>query len=130
MITVQWRLREVPLAGEALLAQGDVVLRLVNRLLKLDDAALATLSGVGSASMLFIVGTPLVWVDGVRMLGKDPAAPGLWLPTTHQPTVPLGLFAEAVTRRTPAPVAVFDQVLLPVGGARPIDRATLRAVTS
>jgi hypothetical protein len=69
-------------------------------------------------------------VDGVQYLGRDPEAPGLLLPTTLSPAVPLPLVERAVMlrRRTPVtPMAVVldPPLLVPLDAARKVDRGVL-----
>lgn len=124
--------RGVPLTPVAAVAEGDAAVRLARRLLGLDDTALSRLAGVASASLLAVTGAEadLPWVDGVRYLGRDPAAPALLLPTALAPALPLALVERALAAAAPpgaAPLAVLTAPLrlVPMGGARPLERARL-----
>jgi hypothetical protein len=117
---------------EAALAHGGAASRLAARLLALDDAKLQTLRGVGAPSLLIVAGDDLPWVDGVVYLGRDRAAPQLYLPTTHEPAVPSSLIARAISRRyprLPPPFAVLDEprLIVSLAAAGPIDRQRLLA---
>lgn len=128
------RPRPLPLAPQAALAEGPAAVRLARRLLEGPDAALARLAGVGGPGVLAVCGAEadLPWVDGVRYLGRDPAAPSLLLPTALAFDGPLELLERALLRRAApagAPLAVLlDPLrLVPLGAARPVSRARLAA---
>jgi MoxR-vWA-beta-propeller ternary system protein len=131
LLPLRWRVREPPLEAAAAAATGEAARALAERLLALPDERLAALSGVAGAEVLVVTGEDLPWVDGVQYLGRDPEAPGLLLPTTLSPAVPLPLVERAVMlrRRTPVtPMAVVLEppLLVPLDGARKVDRAVLR----
>jgi hypothetical protein len=148
-VAVSWSVRPLPLAPVAVLAiGGDVASRLVQRLLRDDDAALARLRGVASQRAVLVLSDAgsngdaaavhagaLPWIDGLRYLGRDPRAPGLLLPTVFEPDVALALLErslalrvpEATRARTPAPWAIWHDpsVVIPAGAARPLVREAL-----
>jgi MoxR-vWA-beta-propeller ternary system domain bpX5 len=103
LFTPSWEQREPPLPPAAVLAKGDVVPRLAQRLLnrethqRADDLRAAT-----SADALLIIGSAeeLPWVDGVVYLGWED---GLLVPTTLRPTPPPYLLARAIERLSPTP---------------------------
>jgi hypothetical protein len=120
--------RPTPLAPEMALAEGSAA----RRLLCIEDAALARLSGVCAADLLAVLGAEadLPWVDGVRYLGRDPSAPALFLPTALAPAAPLPLLERALLAAASAggaPLAVLPEPLrvVPLGAARPVERARL-----
>lgn len=126
--------RAEPLAASAAIAEGEAAARLARRLLALPDASLARLDGVAGEGLLAVLGAEndLPWVDGVRYLGRDPAAPALLLPTARTPVLPLPLVERALAAAAPegaAPLAVLTDPLrvVPLGRARPVDRARLLA---
>lgn len=126
--------RAEPLAPAAALAEGEAAVRLARRLLALPDDALARLAGVAGRGLLAVTGAEadLPWVDGVAYLGRDPAAPALLLPTARVPALPLPLVERALAAGAlpgAAPLAVIAEPLrlVPLGGARPVDRARLVA---
>lgn len=127
---VPWVSRVEPLAPAAAIATGDAALALARRVLALSDEHRARLAGAASADAFVVRGEELPWVDGVAYLGVDPAAEGLWLPTTRRPDVPPDLFARAVYARFPdaaRPLAVLEsRRVLPLGAARTIDADALR----
>ncbi len=135
MIEPELRLREEPLPPAVLAAFGPAAARLRERLLRMSDEALAALSGVAGEGLLLVIGADLPWVDGAVYLGRDPAAPALFLPTTLESAVPSALLERALRNRNPrelAPLAVLpgDTGLrvVPLGVARPIDRGVLEAL--
>lgn len=130
-----WLPREPPLNPIALAGIGAVAEALLRRLLRLDDSALASLSGVRGPGLLLILGeeSALPWVDDAVWLGRDPAAPSLLLPTAWAPAVPLDLYERAVRARAltaAGALAVLPRpgLLVPTGAARPLDRAGLQEV--
>ncbi len=128
-LPVAWGPREPPLAPVAVVARGTIATALGTALLLDPRPALAGVCGPGLL-VLFGPADALPWVDGCAYLGRDPDAPGVLLPTTLRPDAPLPLFARAVLARVPdggAPVAVLRDppALVPLGGARPVDRMRL-----
>jgi hypothetical protein len=133
-LAVAWRPRTVPLAPLGLIAAGASSRALVERLLRKDDDALGRLRGVAGSDIVAVVGpeAELPWADGVVYLGRDDGAPALLLPTHLEPLVALPLLEAALLRRiaNPAPplaVLPAPPTIVPTGGARPIERALLRA---
>jgi len=133
LLPLRWQVREPPLEPVATAATGPAARALARRLMAMSPERLAALSGVAGGELLLVLGEgkDLPWVDGVQYLGRDPEAPGLLLPTTLRPAVPLPLVERAamLRRRTaPMPVAVVldPPLLVPLEEARPVDRAVLR----
>lgn len=135
-IALAWRPRAAPRAVTALVAEGPVAHRLRERLLRLPDAALATLRGVADERHVVLLGAPdeLPWVDGVLYLGRCPDAPTLSLPTALDPTLPPGLLERALARRLAPlapPYALWVSregavLVCSLADARPLDRALLQ----
>ncbi len=138
--------RAAPLAPRAAVARGEPARALAGRLLALADDELAALTAVvgeaAGAPVCVVLGPAdaLPWVDGVGYLGRDDAAPGLLVPTAVAPDVAPALLERAVRARLGAAglaasvvAVVVDEpgaaiaALVPVGGARTIDRARLAA---
>ena len=117
-IPVGWTKREPPLAPRVAVALGAVAQRLVERLLELDAARRERLRGVAGAELVAVEGdaADLPWVDGVIYCGVDPEAPGLRLPTTARPDIPLALFERAVRGRRGLETPI---VVLPPSSAGP-----------
>jgi hypothetical protein len=126
--------RPTPLPPSAAVAEGAAARRLAERLLARTDDALVRLAGAAGPGIIAVIGAAedLPWVDGVLYLGRDPDAPALLLPTALSPDAPLPLWERALLSATGAaspPRAVLPGPLrvLPLGGARPVQRAALAA---
>lgn len=133
-VKVAWIAREPPLIPGVVVARDGVARKLARRLLRASDEDLARWRAVSGEALLAVMGEreTLPWVDGVTYLGRDPAAPSLWLPTTLRPDVPVELFERALlarTSHTSPPLALLvreDGVdLLSLAEARPLARAAL-----
>jgi hypothetical protein len=114
-IPIRWSARAVPLTPTAVIACGPVAARLADRLLTFADDLLLRLRGVAGRDLIVLTGesSDLPWLDGVDYLGRDPLAPGLYIPTTLEPTPSVVLLERALRRRAPqlaAPLA-----LMPIG---------------
>lgn len=125
---ITWAPRAEPLPIGGCTARGPAARALVDRLLALDDRALAALEGCATPERVVVFGpaAALPWVDGAVWLGQDPAAPSLWLPTHSAPGVPADLLARAVGRRVAGPVVVLPDVLV-AAAALPLGRSHLAA---
>ncbi len=125
---VSWRPRAQPLGPCAVAACGPVA-RARALVERLQRGLAPSLSGVAGTDVVVVLGAAgeLPWEDGVVYLGRDPAAPGLLLPTLLEPTVPVDLFARALARLHPLPLAVLPELVVPVAAARPLDAASLAA---
>jgi hypothetical protein len=111
-----------------------VALALARRVLAAADGVLASWSGVAGAEVLVLLGASasLPWVDGAVYLGRDPVAPALLLPCALAPRVAPALLERALLARagavsTPLAVLPDSNLLVPVGAARPVARASLLA---
>ena len=134
-IPTLWRPRPDPLAPVGVAARGRAARALAERLLARDDEALARLHGVAGEDLLLVLGEApeLPWADGATYLGRDPLAPSLLLPTTHEPSVPLPLLERALVARAlrvpnaPPPLAVLldPPILASTLAAWPITRVRL-----
>ena len=133
-LTMDWHPRDLPLTPVAVCVQGDAARHLARYLLSRQEAALSSLQGVSGKGLMLLLAPEesLPWVDGALYLGQDPAAPGLLLPTTLEPSLPLPLFERALRQRYPEllpPLAVLpgSKLLMSLSGARPIAREMLLA---
>lgn len=133
-MNVLWSAREQPLPIEGAIAVDDAAARFARRLLALDDDALARLRGVASPQLIAVLGSPddLPWIDGIVYLGRDEAAPQLYLPTTRATSLPPALVARAIARRDaalPPPFALLDapRLIVSLAAASAIDRRRLEA---
>jgi hypothetical protein len=129
-LPVRWRPRSLPLEPVAVAGVGAVALALGRRAARAEDAVLAGWSGVRGPDVLVLLGpaASLPWVDGAVYLGRDALAPSLLLPCALEPDVAPALFARALeAERAQAPLAVLPSagLLVPVGAAAPVARASL-----
>ncbi len=125
---ITWAARPQPLAPCGAWAEGDVVGRLVARLLAIRDADLERLEGVVAPGLVIVCGAAddLPWVDGVQYLGHHPDAPRLLVPTREEPSVsPAVLDALVETRHA----AVLPGRIVRLDKLRPIARSRLEALT-
>ena len=123
---VAWVPRDPPLAPCAVVAEGPCATALAERLLAEGRDDRRGLASPGERRLL-VVGDDLPWVDGVRWLGVDPAARGLFLPTTLQPTLPVPLLAEAVRRRVGLPAVALPGAVWAAGALGPLQVHRLAA---
>ncbi|MDC0670815.1 bpX5 domain-containing protein [Nannocystis radixulma] len=102
-LRITWSPRAIPLAPAAVVASGPVAARLADRLLTFADDVLLRLRGVAGRDLLVLTGesSDLPWLDGVDYLGRDPLAPGLYIPTTLEPAPAAPLLERALRRRAP-----------------------------
>ncbi len=134
-VPLRWIAREPPLEACGLAAFGVAARALGVRLASMSDVALASLRAVVGREVIVVIAEPaaLPWVDGAQWLGRDPAAPSLWLPTAERPHVAAGLFERALLLgdHGAAPLAVVRRegalTVLSLADARPVARARLVA---
>jgi hypothetical protein len=132
-LPVAWHPRATPLVPLGLVAAPSGPARaLARRLLAGPDEALLRLKGVAGSDLLVVLGAErdLPWADGVTYVGRDERAPALLLPTSLEPDVALPLLQQALLRRladplTPVAVSASPALLVPTGGARPLERSAL-----
>lgn len=142
-ISIGWSERSLPLPPVAVVAMTrPVALALFRRALQYSDHELVAWGGVAAPSGMVVLlalqsdSPALPWVDGVRYLGRDPAAPAaMLLPTNLQPVVPAALLYRALHLRFPGlenPFAVWPAedgglTIFPLQEARALDRAVMEA---
>ncbi len=145
-IDVQGIERARPLAATVLYVDGEaareLAMRLARRLGPVDDAIDARVLGVASRDRGYLVLTgpteSLPWIDGARYFGVDPDAPRLRLSTTRGPALRDGtslaaslleraLIAKLASEQVTGPLVVMRRRVIPLGLARPLDRALLEA---
>lgn len=98
----RWRVRLVPPEPRAVVAWGTAARRLLGRVQALDAARLTPLQATANAEALVVVADEaahLPWAEGVSYAAPCEAAPGLWLPTLHEPDQPIDLIARALQSR-------------------------------
>lgn len=125
---LELKARAVPLEPCAVVAEGEVALRLAQRLGREVGAPLRV---VTSSTLLVALGPAeaLPWVDGVRYLGAEAGCPSLLLPTTWETSVPV-LLADRALRRTnqlpDGPLALLSLTrVVPLVSAAPLTHALL-----
>jgi hypothetical protein len=135
-VPLRWIPRRTPLAVAAVAASGTLATSIADRVLARDDAALGALRGVAGIAWIVLLGAEaeLPWADGVTLLGVDPRAPALLIPTALDTDLPIALVARAMlaARREgqgAPPLAVLpdDRTMLSVADARALDRRALSA---
>jgi hypothetical protein len=95
-VTPTWRPHPNPRAPSGLVAFDSAVRRLLDRLSMTPDAPLRLGSFGQYALVVLGPEADLPWVDGALYVVDSPEAPGLFLPTTLEPSVPVGLVRAAV----------------------------------
>mgnify|MGYP007063467219 CR=1 FL=1 len=122
---IRWSPRWPPLDADGVVAQGAVAHTLARRLLERD---VSSFEGVVGADVLVVLGEEPPWADGACFIGREPLAPGLWLPTSNQPNVHPALVARGLRLAGHhGPVALLKDTVIPLGEARVIDRDRLAA---
>lgn len=93
-----WRPRREPAEPQAAVAWGEAARRLHARLLLLSVEQAVRLHATANGDVLVVAGAShdLPWVDGVQYAATDERAPGLWLPTSWEPEVPIDLLSQAL----------------------------------
>ena len=104
---------------------------LAQRLQRLDPKTLGHLSAVFGERLLAVLGPHdwLPWSVGVVYLGQAPDVPGLYLPTTLAPEVPLSLLLTGLQRRFPdayLPLACLPKHCFSLADAAPLTHAALQ----
>lgn len=127
-LNLTWQVRAEALAPAGLLAQGPVARRLLARLARMEDEHLSRYTVVAASGSLLVLGADLPWVDGVAYCAPEPHFPGLWLPTTTCPGLPLDLLYQAALRRVQrSPLLLWHEPLQMVAldQAQPLSRPLL-----
>ncbi|GKQ45923.1 hypothetical protein PSTH1771_01650 [Pseudomonas syringae pv. theae] len=118
-----WKSRRQPGQPQAAVAWGEVALRLHARLCLMPDDQASRLQATANRDLLVVSGDAmdLPWVDGVDYAGSDDRAPGLWLPTSWEPDLPVDLIGQALAMsfsrvplllwHDPAAVVPLDRLL-------------------
>jgi len=131
-----WFDRPQALAAAAVVAAAEVRHALLRSLARRDEPTLAALSYVAAEDHLLIVGAEalLPWADGAVYLGCEPATPGLLVPTSSAPNVPLGLFERALRRQTGIAagllaVVAHSRTVIDASDLRPLSGPALNALS-
>ena len=119
-----WTRRWPPLEPEGVVAFGEsAVERLARKVLAREPA---DYEGVMGRGVLALLGAEPPWIDGAQFIARCVEAPGLWLLTTAQLTIhPLCLTRRLRAMDFAGPVLVTPSAIVPLGAARPVDRARL-----
>ncbi|KAF2407609.1 hypothetical protein SAMN04490179_3995 [Pseudomonas antarctica] len=133
--TWAWRPRQVPAAPEAAVAWGDVAPRLHARLLLLADEQAARLHATANGDVLVVTGAALdlPWVDGVEYAAAHPSAPGVWLPTSWEPTVPVDVLGQTLStrfKRSPLLLWRAPQAVVPLDRLLPVSVEHLQRIAT
>ena len=125
---LEWSARNEPLQPQAVVATGPAASKLARRLLQAPH--LPVLDWAASSGLIVLLGETanLPWVDGVRYLGRDPAEPRLYLPTSLEPSLPPEWIASALVRQfgLAAPLALTESlVVIPLHQARALHATAL-----
>lgn len=127
-VRLSWVARQPPLAADGVVGVGEVGRALARRLLARGDCG--SFRGVAGEHALVLLGRDAPWAEGAVYLGRDPAAPGLWMPTRLRPDLDTAL----VSRKLRAdglvgPVALLPEqgLAIPLADARPIEVERLKA---
>lgn len=133
-MTLEFVPRGDVLEPAAVVATDAVARALGAHLMQSTDERLTRLAGVGGDGLLILLGPreALPWVDGVRYLGVDPAAPRLLLPTAQRPAIAVDVFERALFSRMPSllpklAVLIPARRVVSVADALPVQRERLQA---
>lgn len=129
LLKIHWKNRTEPLSPCALVAFDTAAISLAERLLSADDEKLNVAQGVCARQMILLTADNenLPWTDGAIYLGRDAKIPGILLPTTLKPNVPLDLFERVLNRkfRDYLPFAALPEKIIPFGKAKTLSRPVL-----
>ena len=97
--TWSWRPRLTPAEPRAAVAWGEAARRLHARLSLIPAGQAVGLQVTANRDVMVVSGAvgELPWVDGVEYAAMDERAPGLWLPTSWEPDVPIDLLGQALS---------------------------------
>jgi hypothetical protein len=125
----------VPAEPQAAVGWGDAARRLLARLLLLADEQAARLHATANGDVLVVTGAvaDLPWVDGVEYAAVHPGAPGVWLPTSWEPTVPVDLLGQTLSarfKRSPLLLWREPQVVVPLDRLLPVTVEHLQRIAT
>jgi hypothetical protein len=128
-----WRARREPCPPQAAVAWGEVAARLHARLLRMTQDQTSRLHATTNRDVLIVAGNAddLPWVEGVDYACTEPAAPGLWLPTSWEPDAPLDLMAQALLDRfARAPLLLWHapRAVVPLDRSLPVTAGLLQRI--
>ena len=125
----------MPAEPQAAVGWGDAARRLLARLLLLADEQAARLHATANGDVLVVTGAvaDLPWVDGVEYAAVHPGAPGVWLPTSWEPTVPVDLLGQTLSarfKRSPLLLWREPQVVVPLDRLLPVTVEHLQRIAT
>lgn len=128
-----WRARQAPAEPQAAVAWGDAAQRLHARLAAVAPEQAGRLRATANREALVVTGAAadLPWVEGVEYACTDPQAPGLWLPTSWEPDVPVDLLAQALATafaRSPVLLWHAPRLAVPLDRLLPLNAALLQRI--
>lgn len=102
-MSLAWRVEPAAPTPLGVLGLGAASRHLHSRLEAMPEATRTRLTVTAHGELLLLAGDfhQLPWFDGAHYVAPRAEAPGLWLPTTRRPDVPLDLLATAIARRHP-----------------------------
>jgi len=100
---VTWKTRQEPLTTTALAGYGVTKSIVMERLRRRSAQELEDLKIVLEADCFVLFGekSKLPWASGGVYLGCDPDAPGLLMPVTLEPSLPIHIFEKVLRSRLP-----------------------------
>jgi len=130
-----WRPRPVPAEPQAAVGWGDAARLLLARLLLLADEQAARLHATANGDVLVVTGAvaDLPWVDGVEYAAVHPGAPGVWLPTSWEPIVPVDLLGQTLSarfKRSPLLLWREPQAVVPLDRLLPVTVEHLQRIAT
>lgn len=128
-----WRPRLTPAEPQAAVAWGEAAQRLHARLALIEAEQTRRLRATANRQVLVVTGATadLPWVEGVEYACTDLHAPGLWLPTSWEPDVPVDLLVQALATafaRSPVLLWHTPKAAVPLDRLLPLNTALLQRI--
>ncbi|MDN6860381.1 hypothetical protein QO207_27645 [Pseudomonas sp. CAN2814] len=135
LIQWHWRPRAEAPEPRAAVAWGPAAQVLHQRLQSLPESSWERLMATASGDVLVVFGRPseLPWVEGIGYAAPDDAAPGLWLPTSWEPDVPVDLLGQALAQRfarSPLLLWPSPQAVVPLDRQLPLSAQHLQRIAA
>ncbi|GAB7529093.1 hypothetical protein PS3A_15020 [Pseudomonas sp. 3A(2025)] len=115
------------------MAWGEAAQRLHARLALIEGEQASRLRATAHRQVLVVTGAAadLPWVEGVEYACIDPQAPGLWLPTSWAPDVPVDWLEQALATafgRSPVLLWHAPKAAVPLDRLLPLNAALLQRI--
>lgn len=115
------------------IGHGRVSQSLFAKLRLIPESERISLAAAAHQDLLIVTGQHefLPWVDGVLYIAPRTDAPGLWLPTTERPSVPLDLLLSAIRKKhaqNPILMCSAPSQLVPLNRLLPASDALLERI--